>query len=60
MGGFVTRYENNLDYLTIRVSGHMVPEYKPEAASAFLKAWLQHGDYPRYQPHTMKPTEVAV
>lgn len=47
MGGFVTRYEGDLDYLTIRGSGHMVPQYKPEAASAFLAAWLANEDYPR-------------
>lgn len=29
MGGYVTRYENNFDFLTIRGSGHMVPEFKP-------------------------------
>ena len=31
MGGYVTRYENDFDYLTIRGSGHMVPEFKPAA-----------------------------
>jgi len=50
MGGFVTRYEHELDFLTIRGSGHMVPEYKPAAAFAFLKAWLSNADYPRYRP----------
>lgn len=49
MGGFVTRYEGNLDYLTIRGAGHMVPEYKPRAATAFLSAWLANKDYPRLQ-----------
>jgi len=49
MGGFVTRYEGDLDYLTIRGAGHMVPQYKPEAASAFLAAWLKNEDYPRLQ-----------
>jgi len=33
MAGYVTRYENNFDYLTIRGSGHMVPEYKPKVLS---------------------------
>jgi len=47
MGGFVTRYEGDFDYLTIRGAGHMVPEYKPEAALAFLHAWMANKDYPR-------------
>lgn len=50
MGGYVTRYHHDLDYLTIRGSGHMVPEYKPEAAFTFLKSWLANEDFPRYQP----------
>jgi carboxypeptidase C (cathepsin A) len=53
MGGFVTRYEGDFDYLTIRGAGHMVPQYKPEAASAFLDAWLRNVEYPRLQ----KPTD---
>lgn len=52
MGGFVTRYEGNLDYLTIRGSGHMVPQYKPKAASVFLGSWLRNEDYPRLQKTT--------
>jgi len=55
MGGFVTRYEGDLDYLTIRGSGHMVPQYKPEAASAFLSAWLANKDY----PYLRKPTSFV-
>merc|ERR1719229_6163 len=39
-GGYVTRYEKDFDFLTIRGSGHMVPEYKPEAAFVFMKSWL--------------------
>lgn len=46
MGGFVTRYKGDFDYLTIRGSGHMVPEYKPEAASVMLGSWLLNKDYP--------------
>ena len=32
MGGYATRYVTDFDYVTIRGAGHMVPEYKPEAA----------------------------
>merc|ERR1711862_418436 len=49
MGGFVTRYVGGLDYLTIRGSGHMVPEYKPEASLTFLSSWLGNTSYPRLQ-----------
>jgi len=54
MGGYVTRYEGDFDYLTIRGSGHMVPEYKPEAAFVFLEHFIQNREYPRY----VKPTAV--
>ena len=44
----VTRYENHFDFLTIRGAGHMVPEYKPEAAFVMLRSFLNAEDYPRY------------
>lgn len=50
MGGFVTRYAHDVDFVTIRGSGHMVPEFKPRAAMAFLQAWLAGEDYPRLRP----------
>eukprot|EP00928_Gymnodinium_smaydae_P024388 TRINITY_DN19742_c0_g1_i1.p2 TRINITY_DN19742_c0_g1~~TRINITY_DN19742_c0_g1_i1.p2 ORF type:complete len:536 (-),score=111.61 TRINITY_DN19742_c0_g1_i1:66-1673(-) len=50
MGGYVTRYEGGFDYLTVRGSGHMVPEYKPEAAFAFIGSFLRGEEYPRYVP----------
>ena len=48
IGGYVTRYAHDFQYLTIRGSGHMVPEYKPAAAFAFLQKWLANEDMPRY------------
>jgi serine carboxypeptidase-like clade 1 len=48
MGGYVTRYEGDFDFLTIRGAGHMVPAYKPKATFTFLKAWLEGKDYPVY------------
>lgn len=49
MGGYVTRYEHSrFDYLTIRGSGHMVPQFKPAAAYEFLRAWLANEDYKPY------------
>jgi len=49
MGGYVTRYEGNFDTLTIRGSGHMVPEFKPRAALEFLSRWLKNEEWQRYQ-----------
>ncbi len=39
MGGYVTRYAGNFDFLTIRGSGHMVPQYKPPAALEMITRW---------------------
>jgi len=50
MGGYVTEFEGDFSFLTIRGSGHMVPEFKPEEALAFLKFWLNNQDYPPYTP----------
>eukprot|EP00966_Prymnesium_polylepis_P134019 3097814-Prymnesium_polylepis.1 len=36
MGGYVVSYPGDFHYLTIRGSGHMVPEYKPAVALAFI------------------------
>merc|ERR1712194_492206 len=58
MGGYVTRYEGDFDYLTIRGAGHMVPQYKPEASTAFLKAWIANEDYPRLNRATRSATLV--
>jgi len=42
VGGYVTTYNNanGLTYLTIKDSGHMVPQYAPSAALAFFTMWL--------------------
>eukprot|EP00428_Durinskia_dybowskii_P022713 CAMPEP_0170205492 /NCGR_PEP_ID=MMETSP0116_2-20130129/2290_1 /TAXON_ID=400756 /ORGANISM="Durinskia baltica, Strain CSIRO CS-38" /LENGTH=512 /DNA_ID=CAMNT_0010455883 /DNA_START=43 /DNA_END=1577 /DNA_ORIENTATION=+ len=59
MGGYVTRYAGGFDFVTIRGAGHMVPEYKPEAAYVMMSAFLRGAEYPRYQPNatvTENPT----
>jgi len=48
MGGYVTRYDGAFDFLTIRGSGHMVPEFKPAAAFSFISTWLANHEYPGY------------
>lgn len=50
IGGYVTRYAPHFDFATVRGSGHMVPQFKPRAASVLLSAWLADVDYPRYVP----------
>jgi len=50
MGGYVIEYEGDFSYLTIRGSGHMVPEYKPEASFSFISNWLDNKDFPKYNP----------
>jgi len=49
VGGYVIEYEGNFAYLTIRGSGHMVPEFKPAAAYKFLNAWINGVDFPLYE-----------
>jgi serine carboxypeptidase-like clade 1 len=48
VGGYVTRYKGGLDFLTIRGAGHLVPTYKPDAAFAFMKHWIDGKEYPRF------------
>ena len=56
MGGYVTRYERDrFDFLTIRGSGHMVPQFKPEPALEFLRAWIHGEDYKRYNASCTTP-----
>ena len=50
MGGYVTRYEGNFDFLTIRGSGHMVPEYKPLVTLEFLSKWLKNEPWEKLAP----------
>jgi len=52
LGGYVTRYEHDFDFLTVRGAGHMVPEFKPKATLEFLSKWLNHEEWDRYQPGT--------
>ena len=59
MGGFITRYEGGLDFLTIRGAGHMVPTNKPAAAFAFFKAWLENEPYPPYVADCVAPPSLS-
>ncbi|KAG5603188.1 hypothetical protein H5410_034558 [Solanum commersonii] len=39
--GYTQGYANNLTFLTIKGSGHTVPEYKPQESLYFYDSWLQ-------------------
>jgi hypothetical protein len=49
MGGYVIEYPGNLYYLTVRGSGHMVPEYKPEITLSFIENFVKGKGFPRYK-----------
>jgi serine carboxypeptidase-like clade 1 len=55
MGGAVVRYEGDFDFLMVRGSGHMVPEFKPLAAHEFMKQWITGKDYKLYDSECTAP-----
>eukprot|EP01013_Petalomonas_cantuscygni_P028034 TRINITY_DN5146_c0_g1_i1.p1 TRINITY_DN5146_c0_g1~~TRINITY_DN5146_c0_g1_i1.p1 ORF type:complete len:574 (-),score=63.37 TRINITY_DN5146_c0_g1_i1:152-1873(-) len=51
VGGHVAEWpSSHLQYATVRGSGHMVPEFRPEAAMAMITAWVAGHPLPRYVP----------
>uniref|UniRef100_A0A0G4HAN5 Carboxypeptidase n=1 Tax=Chromera velia CCMP2878 TaxID=1169474 RepID=A0A0G4HAN5_9ALVE len=58
VGGYVTRYEEGLDFVTIRGAGHMVPQYKPEAAYVMFTTFLQDGALPEYDWNAPTPEPI--
>ena len=55
VGGYVTRYENNFDFLTVKGSGHMVPLHRPQASLEFLSRFLRGEDYKQYDSSCSAP-----
>ena len=45
VAGFVTRYTGNLDFVTVRGSGHFVPEDKPREALQLIYNFIHRRDY---------------
>lgn len=59
MGGYVTTYkaaeDRNLTFVTIRGSGHMVPQFKPAAALELLMRYLRHEPLRAYNGSALAP-----
>ena len=55
MGGYITRYENNFDFVQIKGSGHMVPEFKGQAALEMLTNFVFGSDYKKYDATCTSP-----
>ncbi|CAJ0963501.1 unnamed protein product, partial [Mesorhabditis belari] len=45
VAGFVTLYSGGIDYVTIRGSGHFVPEDKPKESLQMIYNWINKLDY---------------
>lgn len=50
MGGEVTDYEHGLKFITFHGSGHMVPQFRPQAALHFLKKFIHGHDLSPLMP----------
>lgn len=59
MAGHVTRYVNNFDFITIKGSGHMVPQNKPQVAFEMMKNYLNNNDYKVYNSSCIHPIESS-
>ncbi|XP_065178746.1 uncharacterized protein LOC135809342 [Sycon ciliatum] len=42
VAGYITRYENDFSFATVKGAGHMVPQFKPKAALALLTNFLSN------------------
>mmetsp|Transcript_32446 Transcript_32446/g.71234 ORF Transcript_32446/g.71234 Transcript_32446/m.71234 type:complete len:629 (-) Transcript_32446:162-2048(-) len=54
-GGEVVNYQHNLNFLTVHGSGHMVPQFRPQAALHMLEKILNKELFSPYMPsnHTL-------
>jgi len=44
-GGHVVNYEHHLSFVTVHGSGHMVPQFRPQAAERLLQMLLEDGSF---------------
>jgi len=45
VAGYVTYYEKDFTFITVKGAGHMVPQYQPEAALNMIQRYLAGGKY---------------
>jgi len=57
-GGHVVNYEHNLSYATVHGSGHMVPQFRPQAAERLLTQLLGSASY-KFSPAMPTDSELA-
>merc|ERR1719198_2020973 len=43
VGGYVTRYEHNFTYATVKGAGHMVPTFRPESSREMVQRFIETG-----------------
>ena len=55
MGGYVTSYEGDFSFLTIRGAGHMTPTYKPEASFEMFRSWIMGEEWKKYEKGCEEP-----
>ena len=56
MGGYVTTYEGDFSFVTIRGAGHMVPEYKPPHALTMITNFVQNEKFALYDASCSSPS----
>mmetsp|Transcript_52797 Transcript_52797/g.153579 ORF Transcript_52797/g.153579 Transcript_52797/m.153579 type:complete len:553 (-) Transcript_52797:108-1766(-) len=58
-GGHVVDYQNGLSFATVHGSGHMVPQFRPQAAERLLNRLLTHGAFAPPLPTDEELTAMA-
>lgn len=59
MGGEVTDYQNGLKFVTFHGSGHMVPQFRPQAALHFLQKLVNGEELSPLMPMNDTLTEIS-
>ena len=58
-GGEVVDYDQGLAFVTFHGSGHMVPQFRPQSALAFLKAFIDGNTLSPLLPNNETLTEFS-
>jgi serine carboxypeptidase-like clade 1 len=58
MGGYVTEYEGEFSFATIRGSGHMVPQYKAPQAFTLISNFVQNKKFAPFVASCQSPPQV--